>query len=86
MFSTQRTVHEEWMAAVQRDFPDITREQLERTRDLMNLHAEDCLVTGFEELIEGLELPDRKDRHVLSRGGSLWRRRHRDPEFEGLPT
>ena len=59
-------VHEEWMAAVQRDFPDITREQLERTRDLMNLHAEDCLVTGFEELIEGLELPDRKDRHVLA--------------------
>ena len=32
----------------------------------MNLHAEDCLVTGFEELIEGLELPDRKDRHVLA--------------------
>ena len=54
------------MAAVQRNFPDITRERLERTRDLMNLHAEDCLVTGFEELIEGLELPDRKDRHVLA--------------------
>ena len=59
-------VHEEWMAAVQRDYPDVTREQLERTRDLMNLHAEDCLVTGFEELIEGLELPDLSDRHVLA--------------------
>ncbi len=33
-------VHEEWMAAVQRDFPDVTGEQLERTRDLMNRHAE----------------------------------------------
>ncbi|MGH9319655.1 MAG: hypothetical protein ACRD3V_07170 [Vicinamibacteria bacterium] len=30
-------VHEEWMAAVHKNFPDVTREQLERTRDLMNL-------------------------------------------------
>ncbi len=59
-------VHQEWMAAVQRDFPDVTREQLERTRDLMNRHAEDCLVTGFEGLIEGLDLPDPNDRHVLA--------------------
>ena len=59
-------VHEEWMAAVQRDFPDITRADLERTRDLMNLHAEDCIVEGFESLIEGLELPDPDDRHVLA--------------------
>ena len=59
-------VHEEWMAAVLRDFPDVTRQQLERTRDLMNLHAEDCRVTGFEGLIEGLELPDPDDRHVLA--------------------
>lgn len=59
-------VHEEWMAAVQRAFSDVTREQLERTRDLMNLHAEDCLVTGFEELIEGLDLTDSNDRHVLA--------------------
>ncbi len=59
-------VHEEWMGAVHRDFPNVTRGQLERTRDLMNLHAEDSLVTGFEELIESLELPDPNDRHVLA--------------------
>lgn len=59
-------VHEEWMAAVLLNRPDMTRQQLERTRDLMNLHAEDCLVTGFEDLIEGLELPDPDDRHVLA--------------------
>jgi len=59
-------VHEEWMAAVQRDFPDVTGKQLGRTRDLMNLHAGDCLVTGFEELIERFELPDANDRHVLA--------------------
>ncbi len=44
----------------------MTRKQVERTRDLMNLHAEDCLVTGFENLIEGLNLPDPSDRHVLA--------------------
>lgn len=54
------------MAAVQRAFPDITRAQLERTRDLMNRHAGDCLVTGIESLIKGLELPDPDDRHVLA--------------------
>ncbi len=59
-------VHKEWMGAVARDFSDVTRAQLERTRDLMNLHAEDSLVTGFEELIESLELPDPSDRHVLA--------------------
>ena len=59
-------VHEEWMAAVQRNFPDVTRERLEHTRDLMNLHAEDCLVTGFEGLIQSLELTDPDDRHVLA--------------------
>lgn len=59
-------VHEEWMGAVRRDFPDVTRGQLERTRDLMNLHAEDSLVTGFEKLLESLELPDPSDRHILA--------------------
>jgi hypothetical protein len=28
--------------------PDLTREQLERTRGLMNAHVCDCLVTGYE--------------------------------------
>ena len=45
-------VHKEWMNAVCRDFPDVTPKQVECTRDLMNVHAEDCLVTGFENLIE----------------------------------
>lgn len=59
-------VHEEWMAAVLQNFPDITRQQLERTRDLMNLYAKDSLVTGFEHQIETLQLPDPDDRHVLA--------------------
>lgn len=59
-------VHEEWMAAVQQNFPNITRQQLERTRDLMNLYAKDSLVSGFEHQIEMLQLPDPDDRHVLA--------------------
>ncbi|MBN2217274.1 MAG: hypothetical protein JW719_07845 [Pirellulales bacterium] len=41
-------------------------EQLERTRSLMNAHVPDCLVTGYENLIDGLSLPDPDDRHVLA--------------------
>lgn len=59
-------IHEEWMRAVLETRPDLRREQLERTRDLMNAHAADSLVVGYEELIPGLDLPDPADRHVLA--------------------
>lgn len=32
----------------------------------MNSHVRDCIVEGFEVLIDSLELPDPKDRHVLA--------------------
>ncbi|MCU0779036.1 MAG: PIN domain-containing protein [Akkermansiaceae bacterium] len=59
-------IHDEWIEAVLRDRPDLSRAQLERTRQLMNLHAEDSLVTGHEKRIEKLDLPDSDDRHVLA--------------------
>jgi len=59
-------VHEEWIRSVLRDRPDITRIQLERTRDLMDLHTEDAVVIRYEGLIDGLTLPDADDRHVLA--------------------
>jgi predicted nucleic acid-binding protein len=59
-------VHDEWMTRLLRNRPDLTREKLERTRVLMDKHAEDALVTGYEDLIEGLRLPDPNDRHVLA--------------------
>ena len=46
--------------------PNLSREQLERTRTLMDSHVRDALVTGYEPLIEGLSLPDLVDRHVLA--------------------
>jgi predicted nucleic acid-binding protein len=61
-----RAVHEEWIRALLRKRPDLSREKLDRTRMLMDKHATDALVTGYEELIEGLNLPDPDDRHVLA--------------------
>ena len=59
-------VHDEWMRNLLKNRPDITRERLERTRRLMDKAAPDALVTGYESLIDSLELPDRDDRHVLA--------------------
>lgn len=35
-------------------------------RERMNMAIRDCLVTGYEPLVEGLKLPDPDDRHVLA--------------------
>jgi hypothetical protein len=59
-------IHDEWMAAVLRDRPDLTRGRLQRTRELMDQYAEGSLVAGYEWRIPGLELPDENDRHVLA--------------------
>jgi hypothetical protein len=59
-------IHEEWMRNVLKNRPDLTRAQLERTRDLMNANVRDCLVTGYEDLIDAVTLPDPDDRHVLA--------------------
>jgi len=57
---------DEMLAALRRNRPDIPAGKLERLRDLMNKAVRDCLVTGYEPLIEGLKLPDPDDRHVLA--------------------
>jgi predicted nucleic acid-binding protein len=59
-------IHEEWMRSVLNDRPDLSRAQLERTRDLMNAHVRDCLVMDYEDLIEAVVLSDPDDRHVLT--------------------
>lgn len=59
-------IHEEWIGALLRDRPDLKREQLDRTRDLMNSSVRDCVVTDYDLLIDGLTLPDPDDRHVVA--------------------
>lgn len=59
-------IHEEWMRSVCNDYPDITRNDVERTRNLMNAYVLDALITGYDGLIDSLVLPDPDDRHVLA--------------------
>jgi predicted nucleic acid-binding protein len=59
-------IHDEWIGSLLKNRPDLTAEQLQRTRDLMDAHVRDCLVTGFEDLIPAINLPDANDRHVLA--------------------
>jgi predicted nucleic acid-binding protein len=59
-------IHEEWISNVLLNRPDLNREKLERTRALMDMHVPDGLVTGYQNLIPGLHLPDAADRHVLA--------------------
>ena len=59
-------VHEEWIRNLLKNRPDLTRAKLDRTRQLMDKALPDALVTGYEHLIDSIELPDRDDRHVLA--------------------
>jgi predicted nucleic acid-binding protein len=59
-------IHDEWVRHVLANRPHLTAERLERTRALINDAVRDCLVTGYEPLIESLSLPDSNDRHVLA--------------------
>jgi hypothetical protein len=56
----------ECFRSILRDRPDLRPEDLERTRELMNKALPDALVTGFESLMAGVELPDPDDRHVVA--------------------
>jgi predicted nucleic acid-binding protein len=58
-------IHDEWIRSVLEQRPEL-RAQLTRTRQLMDAHVMDSLVTGYERLIETLDLPDPDDRHVLA--------------------
>lgn len=57
---------DEAMAAVQKSRPDIPSERLQRVRGLMIEAVPDCIISGYEPLIEGLHLRDPDDHHVLA--------------------
>jgi len=58
-------IHEEWINSLLRNRSDLSRRQLEMTRDLMNRFP-NSVVQGYETLIPALTLPDPDDRHVLA--------------------
>lgn len=59
-------IHEEWIRNVLTNRPDLTRDQLERTRLLMDKWGRDWETPEYESLISKLSLPDENDRHVLA--------------------
>lgn len=62
---TERILDEAF-AAVLKNRPDIDSDKLLRVRELMVEAVPDCLIGGHEPLINGLQLPDPDDRHVLA--------------------
>ena len=57
---------DEMVESLGRSQPDIKLDTIVRLRRLMNAAVRDCLVEGFEELVEQIDLPDKDDRHVLA--------------------
>ncbi|MDH0759327.1 PIN domain-containing protein [Pseudomonas juntendi] len=59
-------IHDEWTRNVLKNRSDLTKYQLDRTVVAMNRAVPDCLVNDYEPLMQGLDLPDEDDRHVLA--------------------
>ncbi|WP_150601189.1 PIN domain-containing protein [Pseudomonas fluorescens] len=61
-----KEIHCEWKRNLLKNRTDLTMEQLDRTSDLMDRAIPDACVIDYEDLVTGLTLPDRDDRHVLA--------------------
>jgi len=59
-------VHDEWIRNLLKNRSDLTRHKLEGVRHLMDLALPHAIVTGYEHLIDTIELPDRDDRHIVA--------------------
>ena len=59
-------IHEEWISNLLINRTDLTRENLERTKQLMDSAILDCKVFGYEQLIPAISCPDENDRHVIA--------------------
>jgi hypothetical protein len=62
---TEQILEEMTRARLRRN-PDLDPADLVRLCKLMNDAIADCLVTGYEPLVDNLELPDPDDRHVVA--------------------
>jgi predicted nucleic acid-binding protein len=56
----------EMSTALRRQRPDVDEQKVGRLVQLMNSAVRDCLITGYEDLIESIVLPDKDDLHVLA--------------------
>lgn len=67
LYSAKWSVHirDEWTRSLLKDRPE-KRVEIYSAAEAMEAAIPDCLVTGYEHLIQGLALPDPDDRHVLA--------------------
>jgi predicted nucleic acid-binding protein len=61
-----KEIHSEWKRNLLKNRTDLTMEQLDRTSELMDHAIPEACVCDYEELVNGLSLPDQDDRHVLA--------------------
>jgi predicted nucleic acid-binding protein len=59
-------IHEEWIGSLLKEHTDLTRQALNRTRNLIDANVAECLVANYEHRIPQLVLRDQNDRHVLA--------------------
>lgn len=59
-------IHEKWKRNLRLNRPDLHADHIDRTSALMDQAIPDALVSGHEDLVAGLNLPDPDDRHVLA--------------------
>ena len=59
-------IHDEWIRNLAADAPTIPVERLHITRRLMNDALPGATVSGYEDLIATVNLPDPDDRHVVA--------------------
>lgn len=69
-FNLRMLVTEEILAemvrTVREKYPDLTAEWAESLTDAINDAIPDCIVDGYEHLIESAEIADADDRHVVA--------------------
>lgn len=58
-------IHQEWVGNLVRKRPEIEK-SIQIVKSLMDEAVPDALVRNYETLIDGITLPDSKDRHVLA--------------------
>ena len=61
-----KDIHVEWARNLLKNRTDLTHKQVENVQSLMNKAIPDCLIDGYESIIETINLPDVNDRHVLA--------------------
>lgn len=59
-------IHDEWIRNLAANTSTLTRERLERTRDLMNRVLPNATIESYEQHVAALSLPDPGDRHVVA--------------------